>query len=287
LFIHKNPNADENGVKIWYNIRSLIKKAFSFRPKGRISFWFLGISLYFSLELVLYFSLYMAFEAFGDILYGSFQNLWGGVIEFIPKFIVAFIIFVLGWLVAVSLGKIVAQILGMLKLDKIFENLGFEGPITRAGFKLDVGGFIGGLVKWFFIVVFLIAAVDVLGLEQVNLFLRDVVAYLPNVIVASFILVIAAVVADTMRRIVVGSAKAAHLPSSELLGGITKWAIWIFAILAAMYQLGIAGPFVQTLFTGFIAALSIALGLSFGLGGKDAAARFLAKLGSDISNGRK
>ncbi|MDP2676122.1 MAG: hypothetical protein Q8O83_00330 [bacterium] len=229
----------------------------------------------------------MVFETFGDILYGSFQNLWTGVVEFIPKFIVAFIIFVLGWLIAVSLGKIVAQIFAMLKVNKIFENLGFEEPITRAGFKLDVGGFIGGLVKWFFIIVFLIAAVDVLGLDQINLFLRDVVSYLPNVIVAAFILVIAAVVADAMRRIVVGSARAAHLPSADLLGGISKWSIWIFAFLAAMYQLGIAGPFVQTLFTGFIAALSIALGLSFGLGGKETASRFLAKLGSDISNSRK
>lgn len=229
----------------------------------------------------------MVFETFGDILYASFQNLWGGVIEFIPKFIVALIIFIIGWIIAVSLGRIIAQVFGMLKIEKIFENIGLGEAVSRAGFKLDVGAFIGGLVRWFFIVVFLIAAVDVLGLEQVNIFLREVVGYLPNVIVAAFILVIAAVVADAMRKIVHGSARAAHLPSSELLGGITKWSIWIFAILAAMFQLGIAGPFVQTLFTGFIAALSIALGLSFGLGGKETAARFLAKLGSDISNSRK
>ena len=82
----------------------------------------------------------------------------------------------------------------------------------------------------------------------------------------------------------VGSAKAAHLPSAGFLGGMAKWAIWIFAILAAMYQLGIAGAFVQTLFTGFIAALSLAMGLAFGLGGKDVAARFLERLRSDISD---
>lgn len=217
-------------------------------------------------------------------MFQSFQNLWIGVVEFIPKFIIAFIIFIIGWLIAVSLGKVVAQVLHVLKIDRLFETIGLEEPVARAGFKLDASGFIGGLVKWFFIVVFLIAAVDVLGLDQVNIFLRDVVAYLPNVIVASIILVVAAVVADVMRKIVAGSAKAAHLPSTELLGGITKWAIWIFAILAALYQLGIAGPFVQTFFTGFVAALAIGVGLAFGLGGKDAAGRFLAKLGSDISN---
>lgn len=229
----------------------------------------------------------MAFETFGDVLIMSFQNLWGGVIAFIPKFIIASIIFIIGWIIAVSLGKVAAQLIRLAKIDSVFQNLGFHEPIERAGFKLDVGAFIGGLIRWFFIVVFLVAAVDVLGLDQVNEFLASVVLiYIPNVIVAAIILVAAAVLADVMQKIVVGSAKAAHLPSSDFLGGITKWAIWVFALLAALFQLGIAGPFVQTLFTGFIAALSIALGLSFGLGGKEAAARFIAKLGSDISNRR-
>lgn len=217
----------------------------------------------------------------------SFQNLWGGVIAFIPKFLIALIIFIIGWIIAVSLGKVAAQIIRLAKIDSVFHNLGFQEPIERAGFKLDVGAFIGGLIRWFFIVVFLVAAVDVLGLEQVNEFLASVVlVYIPNVIVAAIILVAAAMLADVMQKIVVGSAKAAHLPSSDFLGGITKWAIWIFALLAALFQLGIAGPFVQTLFTGFIAALAIALGLAFGLGGKESAARFIAKLGSDISNRR-
>jgi len=138
-------------------------------------------------------------------------------------------------------------------------------------------------VRWFFIIVFLVAAIDVLGLEQVNAFLREVVLlYLPNVIVAALILVVAAFIADVMKRIVVSSAKAAEVPSPGLLGGITKWAIWVFAILAALYQLGIAGVFAQTLFTGFVAMLAIAGGLAFGLGGRDAAARYIEKLKRDI-----
>lgn len=218
-----------------------------------------------------------------DMLIASFQDLWLGVIGFLPKLIVAVIIFIIGWIVAVALGKLVSQVIKTLKVDKLFQVLGAEQPLARAGFRLDVGAFLGGLVRWFLIVVFLVASLDVLGLSQVNIFLREVIlGYLPNVIVAAFILVVAAFVADFMHKIVVGSAKAANVPSTHLLGGIAKWSIWIFAILAALYQLGIAGVFAQTLFTGFVAMLAIAGGLAFGLGGKDTAARYVEKLRRDI-----
>lgn len=222
-------------------------------------------------------------QTWSDVLVLSFQDLWTGVISFIPKLLVAVIIFIIGWIIAVALGKLVSQLIRLFKVDKLFQALGAEEPLARAGFRLDTGAFVGGLVRWFLIVVFLIATIDVLGLSQVNIFLREVVlAYLPNVIVAALILVVAAFVAEAMQKIVVGSAKAAGVPSTHLLGGITKWAIWVFAILAALYQLGIAGVFAQTLFTGFVAMLAIAGGLAFGLGGKDAAARYVEKLRRDI-----
>ena len=227
----------------------------------------------------------MLVQNFGDALRLAFTDLGAGVVTFLPKIFIPVLIFILGWIVAVALGRVVSQVIRAIKVDKVLEGIGVQEPLARAGFRLDSGAFIGGLVRWFFIIVFLVAAVDVLGLDQVNAFLGDVVlVYLPNVIVAAMILVVAAVVADVAKQLVVGSAKAAHLPSVGLLGGVTKWAIWVFAILAALYQLGIAGPFVQTLFTGFVAAVSIAVGLSFGLGGKDAAARFLDKLRSDMES---
>jgi hypothetical protein len=227
-------------------------------------------------------------QTWSDILVLSFQNLWSGVITFIPNLLIAVIIFIVGWIIAVALGKVIIQVVRLFKVDKLFQTIGAEEPLAKAGFRLDVGAFVGGLVRWFFIVVFLMAALEVLGLTQVNIFLREVVlAYLPNVIVAALILVVAAFVADAMQKIVVGSAKAAGVPSTHLLGGITKWAIWLFAILAALYQLGIAGVFAQTLFTGFVAMLAIAGGLAFGLGGKDAAARYIEKLKRDIGGSRE
>jgi hypothetical protein len=119
----------------------------------------------------------------------------------------------------------------------------------------------------------------------VNIFLQSVIlSYLPQVIVAVLILLVAAVVAEVVRDIVTGAAKAAHVRSAELAGAVAKWSIWIFAILAALDHLQVASAFVQTLFTGVIVALSLAFGLAFGLGGQEAAARYIDKVRGEMGH---
>ena len=141
------------------------------------------------------------------------------------------------------------------------------------------------LVKWFIIIVFLVAALDVLNLSQVNSFLQGVVLlYLPNVIVAVLFLIIAAILAEIVKNIVVGSARAAGVTSANLAGAVAKWAIWVFAVIAALTQLGVASALIQTLFTGLVVAISLAFGLAFGLGGKDAAARAIDRVRSEVAH---
>jgi hypothetical protein len=105
--------------------------------------------------------------------------------------------------------------------------------------------------------------------------------FLARVIVAVMIIANAAVVAEVAQSIVSGSARAAGVHSAGFAGTVAKWAIWVFAILAALDQLGVT-PFVQTIFTGVVVALSIAFGLAFGLGGQEAAARFIERTRSDM-----
>lgn len=227
----------------------------------------------------------MLLDTWSNVLVSSFQNLWWGLISFVPNLLVAVIIFVLGWLVGSILGKWVAQVIQSLRIDQALQGIGAGQLMSRAGFRLNAGAFIGGLVKWFVIIAFLVASMEVLGLQQVNDFLQQIVlGYLPNVIVAALILVVAAVIAEALQRVVVGAALAANLPSAALFGGITRWAVWVFAFIAALLQLGVAVVFLQTLFTGIVAMLALAGGLAFGLGGRDAAARYLDKLRKDISH---
>lgn len=227
----------------------------------------------------------MLIETWADVLTRSFQDLWLGIIAFLPELIVALIIFILGWLVGAALGRVVAQIVKSIKVDNALKSTGLNETVERAGFKLDSGAFLGALVKWFFIIVFLVAALDVLGLTQVNIFLQTVVlGYLPQVIVAVLILLVAAVIAEVAAKAVVGAAKAAHVKSAGFAGSVAKWAIWIFAILAALDHLQVASAFVQTLFTGVIVAVSLAFGLAFGLGGQEAAARYIEKMRSEMDH---
>jgi len=226
----------------------------------------------------------MSSEVWVMVLTESFQDLWIGFISFVPNLIVAVIIFIIGWVVGAVLGRVVSQIIKSIRVDSVLEGIGVSDVLSKSGFRLDSGAFVGGLVRWFFIIAFLVASFEVLGLSQVTLFLQQVVlSYLPNVIVAALILLVAAVIADAMQKVVVGSAKAADVEHAHFLGGITRWSIWIFAIIIALSHLGIAPQFMYTLFTGFVAMLAIAGGLSFGLGGRDAAERYIEKLRGDIT----
>lgn len=220
-----------------------------------------------------------------QIVVDSFQNLWAGVISFVPNLIVALVILLVGWFIGAILGKVVDQVLKSIKLDDALRHAKVEEMLAKGGITLNSGRFVGGLVKWFVIVAFLVASLDVLKLTQVNDFLRDVVlSYLPQVIVAVLILLAAAVIGDIMQRIVMSSAKAAGVHAAGFLGKVTRWSIWIFAILIALSQLGIATALIQTLFTGVVIAVALAIGLSFGLGGQEAAAQFIAKTKQEMTH---
>lgn len=230
----------------------------------------------------------MLFETWADVLAASFQNLSVGVIAFIPHIVIAILIMVVGWLVGAGFGRLVGRLVSTLKVDNALRSAGVEDVLARGGFPLNTGAFLGALVKWFILAVFLVAALDVLNLTQVNVFLQEVVlAYLPNVFVAVLILLLAALIAELVYNVVSGATKAAEIPSSLFLAKVAKWAIWIFALLAALNQLGVASTFVQTLFTGVVVAVSLAVGLAFGLGGKDAAARYLERLERDMAERHK
>lgn len=226
-------------------------------------------------------------ETWTSVLVKSFQDLWLGIAGFLPKLVIALVIFIVGWLVGLAVRRIIVHIFNLLKVDNALKQAKVDVAVNRAGFSLNSGEFIGGLVEWFVIVAFLLAAFDVLGLNQVTVFLQQVVLlYLPQVIVASLIILAAAIIAEAMQKVVTGSAKAAGFRSANFAGKVVHWAIWIFAILAALFQLGIASAFIQTLFTGVVVALALSLGLSFGLGGQDAAARYIEKVKEEIAERR-
>jgi len=227
----------------------------------------------------------MFIQTWGDVFSSSLQGLWVGFINFVPNFLLAIIIFIIGWAIGGVVSKAIAQVVNALKVNKLFESMGLKDALARGGFRLDVGMFLGEVVKWFIVVVFLMTSLELLGLTQVNAFLQNVIlGYLPQVFIAAIILIIATVVSDAIRRVVEGSAKAMGVRSARMAGSVAKWAIWIFAIIIVLSELGIAPAFMQILFTGIIAMLAIAGGLAFGLGGKEAASKVIEKAKSSVSH---
>ncbi len=215
------------------------------------------------------------------------QGLGVEILLFLPKLVLALIIFIAGWVVGSVLGDVVEKIVKAIKVDSILEGAGAKTLMHKAGFNLNSGLFFGVIVKWFVIIGFLVAALDVFQLTAVSVFLSEVVlGYIPQIIVAALILVVAAFLADFVQKITTGSAKALDSKSAGMVGGVARWAIWIFAIIAALVQLGIATEMLNTLFMGVVFMLALAGGLAFGLGGRDAASRYIERLREDISTRR-
>lgn len=218
----------------------------------------------------------------GDVIVASLQQSWAAVAAFAPSFISAILVFLIGWVVAAALGHLVEQVVRALKVDSLLEKLELEKALERGGVKLNSGAFIGALVKWFLVVVFLLAAANILQLDAVSSFLTEVLRYIPNVVVAALILIIAVKVAEVVERATRSSVETMGMRGA-FVGVMARWAIWIFAFSAALIQLGVAAIIVQTFITGLVAMLALAFGLAFGLGGKDAAASFLDRIRRDIS----
>lgn len=226
----------------------------------------------------------MVLQTWYEVTLGSLQNLWMAFLEFLPKFIGALIIFLIGWFLAVGIGKLITKVLNIIKLNQLFSKGGWDEAMEKAGIKADVSGFIGAVCKWVLVIVFLLAAVEVLGLGAFAGFLSEVIAWLPNVIIAVIILVVAVIIADITEKIVKASVQKVKVGFANMAGAIVKWSIYVFAVLAILLQLGITPYLIQLLLTGLVAMLALAAGLAFGLGGKDAASEAIDAMKKKIKD---
>ncbi len=216
----------------------------------------------------------------------ALQTLYDKVAAWLPNLIAAIIVLILGWVIGVFLSKLVKKILDAIKLDHLANQLGMRQLAERTGRPLSLSALGGWLVKWFFFLGSIMAAANILGLTEVtDFFNNQVLTYAGNVIIAVAILFLGILAANFFGDLVKSTVKASGMhASAHALATITKWAIIIFTMIAALSQLQIATEFLQDLFRAVVAMLAIAGGLAFGLGGRDHAKRVLDEVENSFTH---
>ncbi len=207
-----------------------------------------------------------------------FQSFWQNLTQISPSIFWAILVLFIGWFVSKWMGKIAAAFLSKIRLNQVLKRMGLEEALTKIDTRLNAPKFFGEIVRWFFVILFLMAASEIFGLTQFSQFLGKVISYYPNIFIAALIFVVAVFLADFSQKIVVGTLEKEKITYSRFLGRAIRWAIWLFAILAILYQLRITPSLILAILIGMVATISIALGIAFGLGGKDLAAKILKEL---------
>ena len=193
----------------------------------------------------------------------------------VPKILGFAIIVIVGWLVAGLVQKGVAALLRTVKFNELAQRSGFAGFVRNMGTETDSAEMIGAVVKWFIRLIALVVAFDALGLPAVSDVLRQLLLWLPNVVVALAVLVIAGLAANALSSVVRGAAAEGGLENPDFLAKLASGMVWAFGIVVAVSQIGIATVLINTLFMAVVGALALALGLAFGLGGRDTASQIV------------
>jgi hypothetical protein len=192
-----------------------------------------------------------------------------------PKIIGFLVILLIGWLIASAIAAAVAAILRTVKFNDLAGRAGLTGFVRNMGVQTDAAGFLANVAKWFVRLIVLVTAFDALGLPAVSQVLQQLLLWLPNLVVALVVLVIGGLAASALAGLVRGATAESGLGNPDLLATIARVAVWAFAIVIAVNQIGVAATLVNTLFMAVVGALALALGLAFGLGGRETAAQIV------------
>lgn len=213
--------------------------------------------------------------SFTETLMASFRDAFSMILSAIPRILGFIVVVAIGWFVSTILARAVTGLLRAIRFDELARKSGLADFLAKMSTGTDSAGVVAGLVKWLVRIVVLLVAFDVLGLPAVSDVMRQLLLWLPNLVVAIFVLFIGGIAARALGNIVRGATAESGFSNPETLANVVRTTVWAFAIVVAINQLGIATNLINTLFTGFVGALAVALGLAFGLGGRDLASRTL------------
>lgn len=215
------------------------------------------------------------FQTWQEAVLVSWNRVWSSFVTFIPSFIGAVVVFVIGILIAAWMKRIVESLLGSIKFDELSRQAGFEGFLKRADIRVRASELIGEVVRWLLILVFFVATVEILGLAIVSTALTAILAYVPSVLAAALVLGAGFLIANLVDGLVRGAFATISHEAARPVGRLARWVVLVVAFFAAVDQLKIAPALVDTFFQGLTWTLVLVVGLSVGLGAKDLVGKVL------------
>jgi hypothetical protein len=206
----------------------------------------------------------------------------GQTLAYLPRIVGALLVALLGLLFGNWARTIIIKGVSFLKLESLAKDTKFKEFLKKAEVTEKVEVVVGSIVKWVIVLIFFIAATNILGLTTVASLLGGILSYVPNVISAVIVIAIGVLLAGVVEGVVKGALATVDLQTSRLMGKVASYTVVTIAILAAFTELKIAANFINILFIGFVSMLALGFGLAIGLGAKDTVAKILNNWYTDL-----
>jgi hypothetical protein len=207
----------------------------------------------------------------------SSQQFLNEIAVALPQIVGALLILLIGWIIARVIKRLSVKGLKIVRFNYLTEKSGIEKFLDKGGVKVSSIDIIGTLVYWIIMLVVILATLNSLKLTVASMLFNQIMLYIPNIIVAIFILVIGIYFARLVSQVLVTSLKNMEEKTASIIGMIANYAIIILTIFIILGQLNIAGSIITNAFIILFGALCLALGLAFGLGGREWASEIINK----------
>lgn len=213
-----------------------------------------------------------------DIFMNSLNTFWTKLGTFIPQLLAALVLLIFGWIIAKLLRAGTRKFLRIMHFDRLAEKSGIEAFLKHGELEVSLTNLLSELVYWLVMLVVVILVSDSMGLSKVTELFNQVALYIPHIIIAIVVLVFGTLLARAINRMVFAYLKNIGVDSALTISTITEYAIQVFVVFVALEQLNIGTQLLTVAFAITFGALSLALALAFGLGGKEWAAEILTRL---------
>ena len=202
----------------------------------------------------------------------------GIVYSYVPAVVAVLAVLVLGTLLARTLGKLVASVLKDIHVDKFSHTIGLDRVLETGGIKRTASDAIGYVISWTLTITTFVIALKIAGITVLGDMTDSIMGYVPNVVSGAIALMIGIILAHIVAVFIRLVAANCDMPKPDLIATYSKWAVVATAFIAFVGKIGLGFLFTGPALTLMVAALALALGLAFGVGGREHAAHYLDKL---------